>query len=60
MVDRERVGRAGSPTGAVLNSVKTCESGEPCGYDAGKNVNGRKREALVDADARAHAERSPG
>lgn len=34
-------------------SVKTCESAGPRGYDAGKKVVGRKRHALVDTDGRA-------
>jgi len=43
-------GRAPRPTAAILDSqsVKTCESGGPCGFDAGKNVKGRKRHILVD------------
>ncbi len=55
MRDRERVGREASPTAAIIDSqsVKTCESGGPRGYDAGKKVNGRKRHALVDTDGRA-------
>ncbi|ACL62338.1 IS5 family transposase [Methylobacterium nodulans] len=55
MADRERVGREASPTVAVLDSqsVKTTESGGPRGYDAGKKVKGRKRQALVDTDGRA-------
>ena len=55
MLDRERVGREASPTAAVLDSqsVKTTESGGPRGYDAGKKVKGRKRQALVDTDGRA-------
>ena len=55
MLDRERVGREASPSAAVLDSqsVKTVESGGPRGYDAGKKVKGRKRQALVDMGGRA-------
>ena len=55
MADRERVGRDASPSAAIIDSqsVKTTESDGPCGYDAGKKVNGRKRHALVDTDGRA-------
>lgn len=54
MRDRERIGRAASPTAAVLDSqsVKTAAAGGPRGYDAGKKVKGRKRQALVDTDGR--------
>ena len=54
MADRERVGREASPTGAIIDSqsVKTTEAGGPRGYDAGKKINGRKREAMVDTDGR--------
>ena len=49
MLDRERVGRQASPTGAIIDSqsIKTTEAGGPRGYDAGKKINGRKRHALI-------------
>jgi len=47
---RVHQGRNPLPTAAILDSqsVKTCESGGPCGYDAAKCVRGRKRHILVD------------
>jgi putative transposase len=54
MLDRERVGREASPTGALLDSqsVKTTEAGGPRGFDAGKKVKGRKRHAMSDTEGR--------
>jgi transposase len=55
MADRQRVGRGASPSAAIIDSqsVKTAEAGGPRGSDAGKKINGRKRQALVDTDGRA-------
>src|SRR3546814_1876775 len=55
MLDRERVGREASPSAAVIDSqsVKTVEAGGPRGYDAAKEIKGRKRHAMVDTDGRA-------
>ena len=50
MAAREQAGREASPTAGIVDSqsVRTTESGGPKGYDAGKQVDGRKRHILVD------------
>ena len=55
MIDGDRVGRKASLSAAVIDSqsVKTTEAGGPRGYDAAKNVKGRKRHAMVDTNGRA-------
>jgi putative transposase len=51
VAERERVGKNCQPTAAIMDSqsVKSVEeSAHPSGYDAHKNVKGRKRHLLVD------------
>jgi transposase len=48
MIDRERSGRAGSPTAAVIKAP----GAKKRGYDAGKKIVGRKRHIAVDTDGR--------
>src|SRR5215217_4646510 len=47
---RQAAGRHPEPSGAVVDSqsVQTSEQGGVRGYDAAKNVSGRKRHVLVD------------
>jgi len=47
---RVEAGREKEPSAAIMDSqsVKTTEQGGPRGYDAAKNVTGRKRHLLVD------------
>lgn len=49
-LERQKQGREPEPTGAIVDSqsVKTTEAGGERGFDAGKNINGRKRHTVTD------------
>ena len=52
-IDRERSGRAGSPTAGVIDSQSVKAPGaRKRGHDAAKKVVGRKRHIAVDTDGR--------
>jgi putative transposase len=53
MIDRERSGRAASPTGGVIDSQSIkAPAAKKRGYDAAKKIVGRKRHIAVDTDGR--------
>lgn len=53
MIDRERSGRAASPTAGVIDSQSVkAPAAKKRGYDAAKKIVGRKRHIAVDTDGR--------
>lgn len=53
MIDRERAGRAASPSAGVIDSQSVkAPAAKQRGYDAGKKITGRKRHIAVDTDGR--------
>ena len=44
--------RSGSPTGGVIDSVRTTENTSLSGFDAGRKIKGRKRHIMTDTCGR--------